>query len=120
MSFITSNLKSHNFNIIPVTKDSTHFEERERRKIVPYHMSIDAAERSGVRMRPRGTWPVGQGGEHCVANDLAIFTVLIGVTRDTKGPSASQRLLFLPQLCQTLRTQTVGNLTGRKLSAEKL
>ena len=50
MSFVTSNLESHNFNIIPVTKDSTHFEEREKLKIVPYPVYINAAERC-VRMR---------------------------------------------------------------------
>lgn len=55
-----------------------------------------------------------------MSDDLVTFTVLIGVTRDTKELNATQKLHFLPQLCQILRTQTVGNLTGKKLLGEKL
>lgn len=60
-------------------------------------------------------------GIHRGDGDLFVWpSSLIGVTRGTKAPNATQKRLFLPRLCQILRTRMVGSLTGKKLLGEKL
>lgn len=60
-------------------------------------------------------------GIHRGDDDLFAWpSSLIGVTKGTKALNATQKQLFLPRLCQTLRTRMDGSLTGKKLLEEKL
>lgn len=72
-------------------------------------------------MRPGGTWCENILGREAIVSQMtSSYAPLTGVTRDTKALNATQKLRFLPQLCQILRTQAVGNQTGKKLLGEKL